>query len=311
MRNYKKTLFTITELTEVFDVTKPSLYAWLREGLFDPVSGNGRKYYSSDAINLIKEKKDIKNPKDKIHVFGNVKGGVGKSTITSQFLMLASMMGFKCLAIDLDAQAHLTYQLGCETDDNTPTIFDALIEKKPIKDTIISLSPNLSIIPSTLKLSTIELSLINLRRREYKLKEILMPLANEYDLIAADTNPSITILNVSMYVASDAINIVCATDYLSYSGLKLMFDQINDLRQDFKINPNIRVIPNLFDIRNGICKRALGAIQNHYGDYITDTVVRENTAFRDSGQIQNSIFFSSKRMTGREDIINLTRELIQ
>ena len=298
-------------MIELFNTNKTSLYSWEKEGLITPVYKNGAKYFSLDSIKFLRKKKEILPPKKKIQVFSNIKGGVGKSTLSAQYLMMASMLGMKCLAIDLDAQSHLTYQLGEEAEDSTPSIYDALIDGKPIEDSIISVSPSIDLIPSSLRLSTIEISLINLRKREFRLKENIDKIKDNYDLIVADTNPAITILNLNMYIAADLINIICASDYLSYSGLKLMLDQIVELKKDFNLQNDILIIPNMYDHRNGICQRALGAIRNHYSELISNTIIRENTALRDATQLMNSIFFVKRKSNGKEDVFDMTKELLE
>lgn len=310
MRRFQDAKLSQTELAELFDVSKVSLNFWRRNKEFDYELIKNKKLYSAKAVEFIRNKKGVKSPINKIQVFGNIKGGTGKSTLATQFLMLASMMGYKCLAVDLDAQAHLTYQLGHKTNLDTLTIRNVLIENKPIQEVIISIASNLSIIPGTLELSMVEPELINKRKRDYILREALSKVSADYDLIVIDTNPAITMLNLSACVAADAVNIVCATDYLSFNGLKLMLDQLASVKHDFDMDLETRIIPNMFDIRNGMSQRALGAIQKHYGELTVDTVVRVNTTLKDMGQIQNSIFFVKKRLSGREDIINLTKELV-
>lgn len=310
MKSFRELLLKPIEVIELFKTNKTSLYNWEKEGLIKSILHENSKYYPIESLRYVAEKKKVQKPKNKIQVFGNIKGGVGKSTLSAQYLMFASMLGLKCLAIDLDAQSHLSYQLGVELRDDIPTIYDSIIDNTPISKSIISLSETLDIIPGSLRLSTIEMPLMNMRKREFRLKNNIEKLKDSYDLIVADTNPAITMLNLNMYLVSDLINIVCATDYLSYSGLKLMLDQLYELRGDFDLKTNVKIIPNLYDHRNGICQRALGSIREHYQEFISKTIIRENTSLRDATQLKNSILFVKRKSTGKEDLLELTRELI-
>jgi len=310
MISFKDLLLRPVEIVDLFQTNKTSIYSWEKEGLLKTKIENGTKYFTKESIGFLSQKKNIPRPNNKVQVFSNIKGGVGKSTISAQYIMLASLLGLKCLAIDLDAQSHLTYQLGHDSGEDALSIFDVIIEKKSIEDCIVKISENIDLLPSNLKLSAIEMSLINMRKREFKIAEALQEIKGNYDLIVADTNPSITMLNLNMYVASDLINIISATDFLSYSGLKLMLDQVVDLKQDFSLKSDILIIPNLYDHRNGICQRSLGAIKDHYNDFVSKTIIRENTSLRDCTQLKNSIFFVNRRSNGKEDLIDLTMELL-
>lgn len=317
MRSYHDLKIRQTELCTLFGVSKQAAHKWKKDGLIDPKVENPstpRNFYYDfqDIINVRKRRGLPEGFTKKTQVFCNVKGGVGKSTLSAQYLMHASMIGLKCLAIDLDPQGHLTHQLGFDTAEKgkIKTIHNILIEKEPIESVIQEISPTLHIIPSTLDLSLTESHLFQEKKREFRLQEALSKIKDQYDLVVADTNPSISVLNLSMHLASDEICIVCSTDFLSFHGLKLMFEQIEDLKEDFGIDPKVRVIPNLFDVRDGICQESLGAIRTNYSPYITNTVVRKNTDLREASKMQNSIWFVKKGSSGREDIQSLTKEIL-
>src|SRR6185437_8369406 len=141
------------------------------------------------------------NPKHRIQMFYNVKGGTGKSTLTAQYVMKSAMLGLRVLAIDLDGQGHLTVNLDILDAHERPTIYDILINDLPLEDAIMNVAPGLDLIPANLGLCNIEIPLNNKARREYRLSEAIALIAHNYDLIVADTNPAASILNGSMLVA--------------------------------------------------------------------------------------------------------------
>jgi chromosome partitioning protein len=102
----------------------------------------------------------------KVQVFFNFKGGTGKTTICHQVSIHMALLGFKVLAIDCDPQAHLTYALGIGEEEEKLTLYDVIVNKLPIKETIKNIYPGLDVIPSDLSLTRVELPLSHLTKRE-------------------------------------------------------------------------------------------------------------------------------------------------
>ena len=311
-RHYKDVLLKKIDLVTFFGFTKPTLYTWQCDNGFEEKQKN---LFGIDYINFVRQKRIEKSNefvvKNKIQVFSNIKGGVGKSTLSSQYCMLASMMGLKVLAIDLDAQSHLTNQLlDNPNNEEFLTIYDALINNVPTSKCIKKLSETLDIIPSSLKNVKIDTHLITQVKREVRFLKKINEISDNYDLISIDTNPTDSELNKNAYVASDLINIVCSTDFLAFNGLKLMLDSVEVINENFNTNKNITIIPNMYDSRDGSSLRALGAMSSYYSDILAKTIVRKNTTFRDATEQRNSIYLINKRSSGAKDIVDLTKELL-
>ena len=156
-----------------------------------------------------------------------------------------------------------------------------------------------------------ESRLFHEKKREYRFRDALSMVKDRFDVIVIDTSPTISFLNLSVLISVNEIIIVSVTDFFSFHGLKLMFDQIEDIKEDFDINPKIKIVPNLFDVRDGICQESLEALKKHYGDMVTKTTVRKNTDIREASKLKNSIFFFKKHSSGREDMESLTEELLR
>jgi len=315
--------FNIKQLSEILGISRAAVYQLEKnkdiKGQEVLCGSSTKKMFSWDDISAIAEKFKSKIPRpkeNKVKVFANLKGGVGKSSISSQFAMRASACGLKTLLIDLDPQAHATLSLGMsEIDENTPTILNCLVgrgtEKADISKMIQTITPLLGLIPSNLSLSSIEIKLHSENRRAEKLKAILDPIRNQWDLIIIDTNPSASLLNINALLAADELCVVCATDFLSVTGLKQLFDVLKDLQEDFEdFRPPVRIIPNLFDVREAIAQEALGLLRQNYGDFLTNTVVRKNVDLKEAQKASQAVWIYNKKSSAAEDIIALTNELI-
>jgi chromosome partitioning protein len=252
----------------------------------------------------------IQMPKHKVQMFYNVKGGTGKSTLTAQYVMRAAMLGLNVLAIDLDGQGHLTVNLDQLDAHERPTIYDVLINDLPIADAIMNVAPGLDLIPANLGLCNIEIPLNNKARREYRLSEAIAKIADRYDLIVADTNPAASILNGSMLVASELVNVVCATNPLSFHGMSLVMATIEEMEREFRRELDVRIVPNLYDNREVISQEVLGELRAQFPEVCTKTVVNRSADLNEATKRRTTVWDVSSKGVAAQDINSLTEELL-
>ncbi|MDR3608183.1 MAG: ParA family protein [Oligoflexia bacterium] len=252
----------------------------------------------------------VANPKHRVQMFYNVKGGTGKSTLTAQFVMRATMMGLNVLAIDLDGQGHLTVNLDVLDAHERPTIYDVLINDLPIEEAIMPVAPGLDLIPANLGLCNIEIPLNNKSRREYRLSEALSKISDRYDLIVADTNPAASILNGSMLVASELVNVVCATNPLSFHGMSLVMATIEQMEQEFRRQLEVRIVPNMYDNREVISQEVLGELRAQFPECCTKTVVNRSADLNEATKRRTTVWDVSSKGMAAQDINSLTEELL-
>lgn len=252
----------------------------------------------------------LKDPTHKIQMFYNVKGGTGKSTITAQYVMRAAMMGLKVLAIDLDGQGHLTVNLDILDGHERPTIYDVLINDLPIEESVINVAPCLDLIPANLGLCNIEIPLNNKPRREYRLAEAIARLADHYDLIVADTNPAASILNCSMMVASNLINVVCATNPLSFHGMSLVMATIEDMEREFRKQMNVKIVPNMYDNREVISQEVLGELRTQFADWCAKAVINRSADMNEATKRRTTVWDVNPKGAAATDINGLAHELL-
>lgn len=309
--------FSTQEIADLIGISRASIYEAEKNGVIFgreiPSGSTTKKIYSWNDLLILSNKYKVRRkvPKEnKIKVFANLKGGVGKSSLSSQFAMRASSCGLKTLLIDLDPQGHATIAVGLRPCDDMPTISEVLIHKKPISSVIREITPLLYLVPANLGLSTLEIELFQQSKREQRLSECLEQIRNDWDLIVIDTNPSASIVNINAILAADELCIVTATDFLSVTGLKMLFTILKELEEDFDTSPSVRIIPNLFDVRDGIAQESLGLLRQSYRNFLTNTVVRKNTDLKEAQKRAQSIMQYNRKSLGAEDISSMTDELL-
>jgi chromosome partitioning protein len=244
-------------------------------------------------------------------LFLNFKGGTGKSSLSASYGFRLAQMGFRILLIDLDPQGHLTQCLGLNNEQYPKTLYNALVEKEDIEKVIVKTDLlTLDIIPSNLNLSPVELSLFSMNSREFRLKRLLSSMEKSYDVIVMDASPSIGLLNLNAILASNDLLIPVLADFLSYHGLKILFETLSTIEEDFSfVFENIFIFLNRYNESHRICRRSKKALETHYKKYLLDTVIRQDTKIAEATSQGTPIFLFAQSSKGAEDIQNLIGEI--
>ena len=180
----------------------------------------------------------------KIIAVANQKGGVAKSTTSYNFAACLSEAGKRVLLVDLDPQASLTILYGIDQPDELEfTICDLMKacaeDKEMAAEACILHEHTVDLIPSSIELSTLEISLVGVMSREHILKQVLAPLRSRYDYIIIDCPPSLGLLTINALTACDRVLITTTPQFFSTKGLELLSDSIRRTRA--RLNPNIGV----------------------------------------------------------------------
>lgn len=237
-------------------------------------------------------------------LFLNFKGGTGKTSVSTNYGFRMAEMGYRVLIIDLDSQGHATKCLGYEGEEFERTLLDVIVKKVPLSEVVQPTPmPNLSFVPSNLSMSTVDLALMPMAGREYKLRNALKELDGQYDLILFDAPPSFGLLNLNALVAADDLFVPVLADFLSFHGLKLLFDTVRSLEEDLgHVLSNIFIVVNAFNQTFKLAKEALEALRTHYPEYLLPTVVRQCTKFAQASSEGVPVFVSAPDSKGADDI---------
>jgi len=214
--------------------------------------------------------------------------------------------------VDLDPQGHLTKCLGRNPEEFSKTLYDVIINKAPIQSAIASTPniPTLEIIPANLGLSPIELSLTSLHAREFKLRRAIEGIEDKYDIIVLDAPPNIGLLNLNAILAVDDLLVPVLADFLSYDGLKILFETLRDIQDDFDYElDNIYIFLNRYNESMNISIRSRDAITKNYAEYVCETVIRQNTTLSDATAQGKAIFDFAPNSRASNDINKLVNEI--
>jgi chromosome partitioning protein len=243
----------------------------------------------------------------KIVAIANHKGGVGKTT--SAINIGAGLCRYhkkRVLLVDLDPQANLSQSLGIREPQET--IYGALRGLYPLPP--IQILPGLDLIPSTLDLSGADLELSSEAGREYILRELLEPLRGAYDYILIDTPPSLGLLTINAFTASQEVFIPLQAQYLALQGLNKLLEIIDKIKK--RLNKDLEiggVFITQYDNRKILNKQVAETIQAHFKDRVFKTKIRDNIALAEAPTQGVDIFRYSPRSYGAQDYTALCKEI--
>ena len=292
--NVKGAILNSLRLTQLSNLTKIKRHT-LNARLKSCLNQNELQRTAANQIILkpSQTKKILSNnlttTRGKVIYTGNLKGGVGKTTISYLLSSAISSMGLKTCIIDLDVQANLTNQYNlCDPDNNV--FFDIINNKKTtVKDIIINVNECLDIIPSSLKNSLIEKALTIQSPKHYVSwfnKLCLNYLRENYDVIIVDTPPHLTTLNSVFTLCLNKIdNIiipVCPEEF-SILGVNMFIDDITEIRNDYGISeePNMLIVMNKFFQNQKTNLEVLIKMGNLYEEIFSESIIKESAKMRD------------------------------
>jgi chromosome partitioning protein len=245
-------------------------------------------------------------------LFLNFKGGTGKTSLSTSYAWRLAELGYGVLLIDLDSQGHATKCLGYEGEDFPATLLDVLVKKKPISQVIQkSLLPNLDFIPSNLSMSTVDLALMPMSGREFKLRNALKEVEAHYDFIVFDAPPSFGLLNLNALMATDDLIVPVLADFLSFHGLKLLFETVQSLEADLgHVLDHVFIVVNSYNATFKLAKEAVEALKQHYPEYLLPQVIRQCTRFAQASSEGMPIFRFDRDSKGAADMQSLIDEVL-
>lgn len=249
----------------------------------------------------------------RVIAFANQKGGVGKTTTCVNMASFMALMGKKVLLIDLDPQGNATSNLGLEKEDKINTIYQVMSGDVSVKDAIYETPvKNLSIIPANNDLSGVEVELVYMSQREYVFKKIIESVKDNYDYITIDCRPSLGLLTINAFTASDAVIIPIQCEFFALEGLSQLMNTIRLIKK--KLNPEIAidgVVLTMREMRSNLGRQVAEEIEKFFAGTVFKTIIPRNVRLAESPSHGLPVYLYDKSCVGSKAYKSLTEEYFE
>ena len=242
----------------------------------------------------------------------NQKGGVGKTTTAVNLGAYLAWLGRFVLIVDLDPQANASSGLGLDVSKLVRGTYNSLVEPVSFRDIITNTShEGYKIAPSTPDLAGARVELVNLENREFKLRDALLEVKNDYDYILIDCPPSLDLLTVNGLVAADEIMIPVQAEYMALEGLGQLLNTVSLVKDNLKPDLNVLgALVTMYDNRNKLSRQVLKELQEHFPHRVFKTIIPRNIRITEAPSYGQSILAFYSKSLGAKSYENLARELV-
>ena len=248
----------------------------------------------------------------KIISIANQKGGVGKTTTAVNLSTILAKKGKKVLLIDTDPQGNATSGLGIEKEVELST-YDLLIMEVPAKDIIQETGiKNLYICPSNMNLAGAEVQLVSMMSREQRMKEKLDEIKEYFDYILIDCPPSLGLITLNAFTASDSVLIPVQCEYYALEGLGQLLNTVELVRKHLNKNLYIEgALLTMYDIRTNLANQVVREVKKFFQNKVYKTVIPRNVRVSEAPSYGMPITVYDPKSKGARSYEKFTREFIK
>lgn len=247
----------------------------------------------------------------KIISFANQKGGVGKTTSCVNIAASLGILDYKVLIVDLDPQGNTTSGVGIAKKGLKGGTRELLSGKMTASEIIVE-TPyrNLWVIPTNTALSSAEFDLFEFDETEKRMKMALESVIDQFDYILIDCPPSLGMLTINAFTASDGIIVPMQCEFYALEGLSQLMITINRIKRMY--NPDLNVSGILITMYNGrllLSMQVMAELQKHYSDKLFETKISRNVKLTEAPGFGKPVYYHDKSSKGAKEYLEVAKEL--
>jgi chromosome partitioning protein len=243
----------------------------------------------------------------------NQKGGVGKSTTAQNFSVFLAALGKRVLLVDIDPQANTTSGLGFNPRKLDQDIYHVLIGKKPI-DSVIKRTKFLAVdvLPASGALAGAAIELVDMKRREYRLKDVLETVRRKYEFIIIDSPPSLGLLTINALVASRSTIIPVQCEYYALEGLADLLRTIQLINTNLKAKTAVLgALLTMYDRKSRLHRAVAKEIRRKFPGYVFEAIIPRNVSLAEAPSFGKTILEYAPYSHGAKAYRQMAEEVLR
>lgn len=249
----------------------------------------------------------------KIIAFANQKGGVGKTTTAINIAASLAAIKKRVLLIDLDQQGNAGTGLGFVRASHRQSVYGVMKGTARAADNILSTAiPGLHIMPSTQALADLEVELLDMDNREYRLRDALAPICEHYDYILLDCPPALGNITINALTTADSVIVPMQCEFYSLEGVQQLTSTVQKIRE--KLNPTLHimgVLLTMYDRRQGLTRAVEEEVRKAFGDTTFKTVIPRNVRVSEAPSHGKPALFYDFNSPGAQAYLRVATEVVE
>ena len=254
----------------------------------------------------------------RVLALANQKGGVGKTTTAINLGTALAAINQRVLIVDLDPQGNASTGLGIDRKSRARSTYNVLMGEAKLADVVLATAvPRLSIAPSTMDLSGLELEVASERDRNYRLRNAILSLpaasaAEGFDYLLVDCPPSLNLLTINAMAASDSILVPLQCEFFALEGLSQLLKTVEQVKAN--LNPKLTihgVVLTMYDARNNLSDQVVADVKQFMGSKVYDTIIPRNVRVSEAPSYGKPVLLYDFKCSGSQAYLKLASEVVQ